>query len=196
MYRKKQIKNYMEQYAGRITKGAAYAMQTRVFLYEKKYEEVKKAFKNLKDLNEYELVEDYGYQFRLEGEHCKESILEVNMYNSPTQGYWNTNNGNRHVIMSMPRNMTIGYGCAQPTKDLADAYDRAGDQIRKNATLLSNAEAVEIEKEAKGFSYDIVIIEDNKEAYKYSLEEAEETDLVLWCGSLYLVGKILSFVKK
>ena len=81
---KSQIKNYMEQYAGRITKGAAYAMQTRVFLYEKKYEEVKKAFKNLKDLNEYELVEDYGYQFRLEGEHCKESILEVNMYNSYT----------------------------------------------------------------------------------------------------------------
>ena len=111
---------------------------------------MKKAFKNLKDLNEYELVEDYGYQFRLEGEHCKESILEVNMYNSPTQGYWNTNNGNRHVIMSMPRNMTIGYGCAQPTEDLAKAYDDAGDQIRKNATLLSNAEAVKIEKEAKG----------------------------------------------
>ena len=147
---KKEIKNYMEQYAGRITKGAAYAMQTRVFLYEKKYEKVKEAFKNLKDLNEYELVEDYGYQFRLEGEHCKESILEVNMYNSPTQGYWNTNNGNRHVIMSMPRNMTIGYGCAQPTEDLAKAYDDAGDQIRKNATLLSNAEAVKIEKEAKG----------------------------------------------
>lgn len=147
---KSQIKNYMEKYAGRITKGAVYAMQTRVFLYEKKYEEVKKAFKNLKDLNEYELVEDYGYQFRLEGEHCKESILEVNMYNSPTQGSWNVNNGNRHVLMSMPRNMTIGFGCAQPTEDLAKAYDDAGDQIRKNATLLSNAEAVKIEKEAKG----------------------------------------------
>lgn len=57
-------------------------------------------------------------------------------------------------------------------------------------------DVTDIEKEAVEFASDIVIIEDNKEAYKYSLEEAGETDLVLWCGSLYLVGKILSFVKK
>lgn len=147
---KKEIKNYMKDYAGRITKGACYAMQTRVFLYQKKYEQVKQAFRNLKALDEYELVDDYGYQFRLEGEHCSESILEINMYNSPTQGSWNVNNGNRHVLMSMPRNMTIGFGCGQPTQALADAYDRAGDVIRKKATLLSTEEAVAIEREAKG----------------------------------------------
>lgn len=53
----------------------------------------------------------------------------------------------------------------------------------------------EIEKEASDFASDIVIIEDNKEAYEYSLKQAGEKDLLLWCGSLYLVGKILSFVK-
>ena len=53
----------------------------------------------------------------------------------------------------------------------------------------------DIEKEAVEFASDIVIIEDNKDAYKYSIKEARDTDLVLWCGSLYLVGKILSFVK-
>ena len=54
----------------------------------------------------------------------------------------------------------------------------------------------EIEKEASDFASDIVIVEDNKEAYEYSLKQAGEKDLVLWCGSLYLVGKILSFIKK
>lgn len=53
----------------------------------------------------------------------------------------------------------------------------------------------EIEKEAKDFVSDLVIIEDNKKAYYYSLKQAGEKDLILWCGSLYLVGKILSFVK-
>lgn len=54
----------------------------------------------------------------------------------------------------------------------------------------------EIEKEASDFASDIVIIEDNKKAYEYSLKQAGEKDLVLWCGSLYLVGKILSFIDK
>ena len=140
----------MATYAGRITKGAAYAMLTRVCLYEKKYDQVKDAAKKLFALNEYSLVDDYKFQFLLAGEHCSESILEVNMYDSRTLGAWNVNNGNRHVLMSMPRNLTIGFGVAQPTKSLAEAYDKAGDKIRKQATLLSSQEAVEIEKAAYG----------------------------------------------
>lgn len=147
---KGEIKDYMKKYAGRITKGAALAMQTRVYLYEKKYDKVKEAAKKLYALNEYSLVEDYQKQFLLSGEHGSESILEVNMYNSPTLGAWNVNNGNRHVLMSMPRNLTIGFGVAQPSKSLAEAYDKAGDEIRKHATLLSSEEAIAIEKEAYG----------------------------------------------
>ena len=56
-------------------------------------------------------------------------------------------------------------------------------------------ESSEIEKEAREFASDIVVINDNKKAYEKSLEEAGNSDLVLWCGSLYLVGKILSLVK-
>ena len=94
--------------------------------------------------------EDYAWQFSLDGEHCSSSILEVNMYVSSTQSSYNVNNGNRHVLMSMPRNMTIGFGCAQPTQALADAYDAEGDVIRKKTTLLSTEEAIEIETAAKG----------------------------------------------
>lgn len=147
---KSELNNYMTTYAGRITRGAVFAMQTRVFLYQKKYEQVKQAAKNLYNLNEYSLADDYQFPFLLAGEHCSESILEVNMYNSPTQSSWNVNNGNRHVLMSMPRNLTIGFGVAQPTKSLAEAYDKAGDIVRKNATLISSEEAVRIEEEAKG----------------------------------------------
>lgn len=152
--KKSEITNYETSYAGRITKGAAIAMQTRVYLYAKKYDEVKKAFENFQKEcgSEYSLVspEEYAWQFSLKGEHCISSILEINMYNSPTQSGYGVNNGNRHVLMSMPRNMTNGFGCAQPTQALADAYDAEGDIIRKNTTLLSTQEAIDIETAAKG----------------------------------------------
>ncbi|MDU7163428.1 MAG: folylpolyglutamate synthase/dihydrofolate synthase family protein [Anaerococcus vaginalis] len=36
-------------------------------------------------------------------------------------------------------------------------------------------------------------IKDRKEAYEYTKSKAKANDLVLWCGSLYLVGEILKF---
>lgn len=53
-----------------------------------------------------------------------------------------------------------------------------------------------IEEEAKDYSSDIHVIENNKEAFEFSLKEANDKDLVLWCGSLYLIGKILSYLEK
>lgn len=53
-----------------------------------------------------------------------------------------------------------------------------------------------IEEEAKDYASDIHVIENNKEAFEFSLKEAKDKDLVLWCGSLYLIGKILSYLEK
>ena len=80
--KKSEIKDYMTSYAGRITKDAALAMQTRVYLYEKKYDKVKEAFEAFQNEcgSDYSLVspEDYAWQFSLDGEHCSASILEIN----------------------------------------------------------------------------------------------------------------------
>ena len=56
--KKSEVANYESSYAGRITKGAAIAMQTRIYLYEKKYDEVKKAFEKFQNEcgGEYSLV--------------------------------------------------------------------------------------------------------------------------------------------
>ena len=55
-------------------------------------------------------------------------------------------------------------------------------------------DTLDIRKEAEEFIDEIRIIDDNKKAFEYSIDIANEDDLVLWCGSLYLVGKILSFI--
>lgn len=43
---------------------------------------------------------------------------------------------------------------------------------------------------------DFVAIEDNIKAYEYSKEIAGENDLVLWCGSLYLIADLINYQKQ
>jgi len=125
--------------AGRITKGAANAMLSRVYLFEKKYAECKVVSKQVFSEN-YTLVPNYGDQFTLAGEHGSESILEIDHHNSSTQSGATTNNGNFHVLMMMPSGSTYGYGINQPSASLAKAFDDEGDVIRKDATLLTQAD--------------------------------------------------------
>lgn len=161
--------NYASE-AGRVTKGAANAMLARVYLYQKKYEECKAAsLEVFKD--GYELEADYGYVFTLAGEHCKESIFEVNHYNSTTQSAATTNNGNFHVLMMMPFGATYGYGINQPRQSLADAFDAAGDVVRKEATLLTDADIKAWESAAN-----YALLERNRTGYynqKYYVKPAD-----------------------
>lgn len=160
-------------YAGRITQGAAYAMLSRVYLYEEKFDEAKAAAYEVIKSGDYTLVEDYGSQFTLAGEHCSESILEINHYNSSTQSGATTNNGNFHVLMMLPFGVTYGYGINQPYKALADAFDAIGDTERKDATLLTEADLKAWEAPA-----DFAKLERNRTGYynqKYYLPPSERS---------------------
>lgn len=160
-------------YAGRITQGAAYAMLSRVYLYEEKFDEAKAAAYEVIQSNEYKLVDDYGYQFTLAGEHSTESILEINHYDSPNQSAATSNNGNFHVLMMLPFGVTYGYGINQPYQALADAFDAIGDTERKNATLLT-----EEDLEAWETPADFAKLERNRTGYynqKYYLPPSERS---------------------
>lgn len=125
--------------AGRITKAAANAMLSRVYLYEKKYNECKAASKAVFAEVDYKLMDNYADVFKNSGENCSESILEITQYDSPSGSnvtYLN-NNGNFQVLLMMPSGTTYGYGYNQPTIALAKAYISEGDSIRKHATLLT-----------------------------------------------------------
>lgn len=158
--------------AGRITRGAANAMLARVYLYEKKYAECKAACMEVfKD--GYSLEDDYAYVFTLAGEHCKESIFEIDLYNSASQSGATLNNGNFHVLMMLPFGATYGYGINQPRQSLADAFDAAGDVVRKEATLLTAADIKEWESPE-----DYAKLERNRTGYynqKYYLKPAERS---------------------
>lgn len=63
-------------------------------------------------------------------------------------------------------------------------------------TTVDNPRAFDINDlkiEVSKYFKDVIVIEDRIRAYNYSKDIAEENDLVLWCGSLYLVGEILKY---
>lgn len=124
---------------GRATSDAAWALLAKVYLYQGKYAEAKKAIEdNLLPLvpAEYDLMENFEDIFSMANEHCKESIFEINFrHKSDDSGL--TTTGNYSAYAQGPRPF-MGYGGNQPLQLLADAFDPADK--RKEGTLLTTEE--------------------------------------------------------
>lgn len=135
---------------GRATSDAAWALLAKVYLYQGKYAEARKAIEdNLLPLvpAEYDLMGNYEDIFSMVQEHNKESIFEINFrHKSDDTGL--TTTGNYSAYAQGPRPFA-GYGGNQALQLLADAFE-PGD-TRKEATLLTTADLEEWEP-AKDFS--------------------------------------------
>lgn len=110
---------YATDQIGRATSGAAWSMLGKALMYQKKYTEAASAFKNVIESDEYELVDDYGFIFRKEGNNCIESIFE-------TQHMANTNAGAGGVMVlaQLPADPESGgWGYNAPTQDLVDEFE-------------------------------------------------------------------------
>lgn len=62
---------------GRATKGAAYALAAKTYLYEKNWEKVVEYVGKVKSLGVYALVADYGDNFRKNTQNNSESVWEI-----------------------------------------------------------------------------------------------------------------------
>ena len=124
---------------GRATSDAAWALLSKVYLYQEKYKEAKQVIEeNLLPLvpAEYDLMENFEDIFSMANEHCKESIFEINFrHKSDDTGL--TTTGNYSAYAQGPRPFA-GYGGNQPLQLLADAFEPGDD--RKEGTLLTLAE--------------------------------------------------------
>lgn len=63
-------------------------------------------------------------------------------------------------------------------------------------TSINNPRAMnlkELELEFSKVNKEVTAIEDRIEAYKYSKKIAGDKDLVVWCGSLYLIGDLMKY---
>jgi hypothetical protein len=106
--------------SGRITSGTVYSLLGKVYLTQKKYSQANSAFYKVFSSNEYQLVPDFGFIFRHEGENCAESVFEIQRKNNISGG----NLGTYSALCRMPRDDAAGgWGFDCPTVDLKNEFE-------------------------------------------------------------------------
>lgn len=121
------------QYIGRLTSGAALALQTKTFMWRKNWTSALESSKQVINSGIYSLVPDYESIFRETGENNAESIFEIQAFYSINQ----TTLGLQYAQVQgvrMAGAWDLGWGWNTPTQSLADAFEK--DDPRKDATLL------------------------------------------------------------
>jgi starch-binding outer membrane protein, SusD/RagB family len=123
-----------EGFIGRMTKGTAYGMLAKVYLYQRKYNESITAANNLTALGEYTFNADYFDNFRVSNPNGKESILEI-QHNSNIVTVNNVEDwgGDGYDGSSASNTMNAcfgGYGFNRPSLNLYNSF-QASDTRRK-----------------------------------------------------------------
>ncbi|MFC7348542.1 RagB/SusD family nutrient uptake outer membrane protein [Chryseobacterium zhengzhouense] len=123
---------------GRATQGAAQGLLAKVYLYEQKWQQAYDMAGNVMTSGQYGLESNYANIWRLSGENGIESLFEVqargvevahgvNQY-SETQGARGTGGW--------------GWGFNIPSQNLLDAFNAAGDSVRRDATIIFRGETL------------------------------------------------------
>lgn len=120
---------------GRVSRGAAQALLSKVALYQQKWA-LAKAMADVVIAGPYSLMSNYALIWREVGEFSSESIWEVNSIgttpNKGLQGYF---------VTQAPRGGGgLGWGFNTPTLDLANAYE-PGD-TRRAATIIFSGQTL------------------------------------------------------
>ncbi|MDR6514564.1 RagB/SusD family nutrient uptake outer membrane protein [Chryseobacterium camelliae] len=115
---------------GRVTKGGALGLMSKVYLYKKDWQKAYDTSNQVMAMG-YSLDPDFNHLFRPAGEFGSESVFEVNCECSPQFG------GSQYAEVQGVRNQ-FGWGFFTPTTALESAFE-TGD-IRKELTILREGE--------------------------------------------------------
>jgi hypothetical protein len=115
---------------GRVTKGGALGLLSKVYLYKKDYQKAYDTSNQVMAMG-YSLDPNFNHLFRPAGEFGTESVFEVNCQCSAQFG------GSQYAEVQGVRNQ-FGWGFFTPSQALENAFE-AGD-IRKELTILRNGE--------------------------------------------------------
>jgi hypothetical protein len=121
---------------GRATKGAAHALLAKAYMYLSQWTNVKAYTDSVIMSGQYQLVTDYGSQFRQAGNNGVESIFEIQtgtFNNAPLRIDNYTDSQGPRAGGANGWN-DLGWGFNDPSTSLVSAYE-SGD-LRKNATII------------------------------------------------------------
>lgn len=117
---------------GRTTSWAAKGLLAKVLMYEEDWTECKAVSDDIINNGPYSLYPDFYALFRLEQEFCSESLFEIVATQVPGES---TLSNCQFAQVQGVRAQFDAWGWYTPTDILADAFDAAGDTIRKKVTI-------------------------------------------------------------
>lgn len=130
-------RDWESKFIGRLTKGAALALQAKADLWRQNWAGALSAAKAVITLNRYSLVPDYAEQFRHTGENGPESIFEIQAYYTPTNDL-----GIIYANVQGVRGAgqwDLGWGWNAPSQVLVDEFEP--NDPRLNATVLFSGQS-------------------------------------------------------
>lgn len=119
-------------FAGRLTRGAALALQTKTLMARQRYSEALVSAQAVINSGIYDLSVPYNMIFREESENSKESIFEIQAYYDGVQNFGVTYASRQGVRGS--GQFDLGWGFNIPHQRLVDAFE-AGDPRRETTVL-------------------------------------------------------------
>ena len=121
---------YSSTEIGRATKGSAYALAAKTFIYEKNWTSALQYITKVKALSIYALVADYQDNFTKETQNNSESVWEIQ--------HSNLELGVGNFLNQWWRSKKVdGYGFAEVTPEFVDAFE-SGDPRRKFTAVMNN----------------------------------------------------------
>ncbi|WBL23060.1 RagB/SusD family nutrient uptake outer membrane protein [Zunongwangia sp. HRR-M8] len=118
---------------GRVTRGTAKTLLAKVQMYQGNWEEVLELTNEVIASGQYALHPNYEELWRIQNENTVESIFEVQGSSSENLGV--NNLAEHHGVRGQ-----WGWGFDVPSQSLVDAYNAAGDDIRRDATIIFRGE--------------------------------------------------------
>ena len=133
---------------GNVSKGTAQAWLGKAYLYQKKYDDAAAQFDLVISSGEYSLNPNFAAVTRESSEFGTESVFEISFTKDLSSPIECTN----IVAYCGPRSpwfkggtsgiSETAWGWCEPDQDLWDAFIAAGDVVRRNGTLMSEAELI------------------------------------------------------
>ena len=130
----------------RATKGAAYGLLAKVYLYNGQWQNAADAAEEVIALNVYGLESNYADNFSLSNEFGTESVFELNYeFDQAGGAFTRQNKGSLTAQFFSPWWWfpLEGWSYNLVEKELQDAFDAEGDAIRKDATIIEGGTFIE-----------------------------------------------------
>lgn len=123
---------YASKDLGRATKGAAQGLLSKVYLYQSKWQQAYDYATTVANSGIYGLEADYGTVWRASTENGIESLFEIQ-----ARGESIAHGVQQYSQTQGARGETgWGWGFNTPSQNLLDAFNAAGDVVRRDATII------------------------------------------------------------